>query len=433
MNKPKIFRKRTWIIVSIVAAIACIVFYGATMRHADRATSFTFTKIERGDIENTISSTGALNAKGTVEVGTQVSGTINKVYVDYNDHVRKNQILAALDSTLLAASVRDAQANLLKTQAQYDLSLAKYEDARELHEQGFVSEIDYKTAETDYAVAHASLLSAQASLERAKADLKYAVIRSPINGTVIDRSVEPGQTVASSFSTPTLFVIAEDLSQMEIHAYVDESDIGQIKEQQSVRFTVDAFPDETFSGTVRQIRLQPETIDNVVNYTVVVDATNDQELLLPGMTATVDFLIEQRTNVLFISNSALRIQPTENMLAELRENRKEMTPQLSDSTRQMHMQDIRNRQQQGESASTDSIGQQELPENIAMLWYYDADKKLNVMPVRTGITDGKHTEILESHDIQEGMEFMSGIGQQSESETASSTRQQNRPPRPPPF
>jgi HlyD family secretion protein len=433
MNRSRKIAKKTWIIIGIAVIIACIVFYGATRRHTNGATSFTFAKVERGDIENTISSTGALNAKGTVEVGTQVSGTIDKVYVDYNDHVRKNQILAVLDSTLLAASVRDAQANLLKTQAQYDLSLAKYEDTRELYEQDFVSEIDYKTAETDYAAARAGLLSAQATLERAKADLKYAVIRSPINGTVIDRSVEPGQTVAASFSTPTLFVIAEDLSQMEIHAFVDESDIGHIKEGQQVRFTVDAFPDETFTGTVRQIRLQPETIDNVVNYTVVVDATNDKELLLPGMTATVDFLIEQRMDVLVISNSALHIQPTETMLAEARENMREKISQVPDSVRQLQIQESRNRQQAAESAVVDSTGQQEQPEDIAMLWYYDADKKLNVMPVHTGITDGKHTEILESHGIQEGMEYISGIGQQGESETASSNQEQNRPPRLPHF
>jgi HlyD family secretion protein len=433
MNKPRKFGKKTWIIIGVAVVIACVVFYGATRRHTNGATSITFTKIERGDIENTISSTGALNAKGTVEVGTQVSGTIDKVYVDYNDHVSKNQILAVLDSTLLAASVRDAQANLLKTQAQYDLSLAKYEDAQELYEQDFVSEIDYKTAETDYAAARAGLLSAQATLERAKADLKYAVIRSPINGTVIDRSVEPGQTVAASFSTPTLFVIAEDLYQMEIHAYVDESDIGQIKEGQPVRFTVDAFPDETFTGTVRQIRLQPETIDNVVNYTVVIDATNDNQMLLPGMTATVDFLIQQRTNVLFISNSALHIQPTEAMLSELRNSKPEKMSQLPDSIRQIHLQEMRDRQQQGESAEIDSAGQQEQSEDMAMLWYYDADKKLNAMPVRTGITDGKHTEILESSGIQEGMEFINGVGQQGASETASSNNQQNRPPRIPHF
>jgi HlyD family secretion protein len=410
-------RKRTGIIIGIFAVIACIVIYGTARRHANGATSFTFATIERGDIENTISSTGALNAKGTVEVGTQVSGTIDKVYVDYNDHVRKNQILAVLDSTLLAASVRDAQANLLKTKAQYDLSLAKYEDTQELYEQDFVSEIDYKTAETDYAAAHAGLLSAQAALERAKADLKYAVIRSPINGTVINRSVEPGQTVAASFSTPTLFVIAEDLSQMEIHAFVDESDIGYIKEGQAVRFAVDAFPDETFHGTVRQIRLQPETIDNVVNYTVVVDATNDQEMLLPGMTATVDFVIEQKQNVLFISNSALRIEPTEQMITELRNN----------------MQKMRNREQQPGSANMDSAGETEQPEDIAILWYLDTNNKLAVTHVRTGITDGKHTEILEADGIQEGMEFISGIGEQGESETASSNRQHGRPPGPPPF
>jgi len=430
MMKLKEIKKRTWIIISVAVVIVIVVFSGVMRKHSDGSSDFEFVQVERGDIENAISSTGTLNAKGTVEVGTQVSGTIDKVFVDFNDKVRKNQILAVLDTTLLAASVREAEANLRKTQAQYDLSLTKYEDAQELHKNEFISELDFKTAKVDYETANAALLSAQANLERAQANLKYAVIRSPINGTVINRSIESGQTVAASFSTPTLFVITEDLSQMEIHASVDESDIGQIKEEQSVRFTVDAYPDETFTGSVREIRLQPETIQNVVNYTVVVDATNDKGLLLPGMTATVDFLIEQRRNVLLIANSALRFQPTQDMLAEVRRNMQGKIGASSDSIDKMRGQILVEQGQQGEFPHMDS-GRLQEPQDVAMLWYIDDENRLSMMPIRTGATDGKNTEIVEGRDIKEGMAFISNIGKQSESQSTSSNNQQRRRPGPP--
>ncbi len=431
MMKFKEIKKRTWIIISVAVVIVIVIFFGVIRKHSDVSSDFEFVQVERGDIENAISSTGTLNAKGTVEVGTQVSGTIDKVFVDFNDKVRKNQILAVLDTTLLAASVREAEANLRKTQAQYDLSLTKYEDAQELHKNEFISELDFKTAKVDYETANAALLSAQANLERAQANLKYAVIRSPINGTVIDRSIEPGQTVAASFSTPTLFVITEDLSQMEIHAYVDESDIGQIKEEQSVRFTVDAYPDETFTGSVREIRLQPETIQNVVNYTVVVDATNDKGLLLPGMTATVDFLVEQRKDILLIANSALRFQPTHDMLTELRKNIEGKIGASSDSTNKLRGQIMVGQGQQAEFPDMDSGRVQEPPEDVATLWYIDDENRLSMMPIRTGATDGKNTEIVEGRDIKEGMAFISAIGKQGELESTSSNNQQRRPPGPP--
>jgi HlyD family secretion protein len=426
--KLKKLKKRTWIIIGVVVVIAVVGLLGAVRRNSNGAARFEFAKVERGDIENTISSTGTLNAVGTVEVGTQVSGTIDKVYVDFNDQVRKNQILAVLDTILLATTVRDAEANLLKAQAQHDLSLTKYEDAQELYKNEFISELDFRTTKTEYESARATLLSSQATLDRAEANFKYAVIRSPINGTVINRNVESGQTVAASFSTPTLFVIAEDLSQMEIHAYVDESDIGQIKEEQSVRFTVDAYPDETFDGTVREIRLQPETIQNVVNYTVVVDAANDKGLLLPGMTATVDFLVEQRQNVLLISNTALRIQPTENMLVELRKTMTEKMAAVPDSIRESREKEMKEMRQELGLPEPGSMNQ-ESPEEVAMLWYFDDESKLSMMPIRTGATNGKHTEIMHGRGIEEGMEFISGIGKQDELENTE--QQTGRPPGPP--
>jgi HlyD family secretion protein len=427
----KKIKGRTLIIIGIVILVVSIALYVAIKRRSNSSVQYTFAPVERGDIENTISSTGTLNAKGTVEVGTQVSGTIDKIYVDFNDKVRKGQVLAVLDTTTLAASVRDAEANLLKAQAQHDLSLTKYEDAQELYQSNLISEVDFKTAKTDYEVAHAALLSAQANYERARVNFKYAVIRSPIDGTIINRNIEPGQTVAASFSTPTLFVITKDLSQMEIHAYVDESDIGQIKKGQAVRFTVDAYPDETFNGTVRQIRLQPETVQNVVNYTVVVDATNDKELMLPGMTATVDFIVEQRQHVLLISNAALQFQPTQKMLADFRKNTREKIDPPPDSIKQA----MKTRFLQGGFPGMDAQSHKELPEGAAMLWYFDNKNTLNMIPVRTGATDGKNTEIVEGRGIKEGMKYISGIAQQGKlkSTTTNNQQQKNRAPGPPPI
>ncbi len=418
----KKLKLRTWLYISVPVVVLIVLGLGFLLRNSHGSANFQFVAVERGDIENSISSTGTLEAKGTVEVGTQVSGSIDRVFVDFNDKVKKNQILAVLDTTLLSVAVRDAKASLLRAQAELDLARTKYEDAQQLYDAGYISELDFNTANTEYESARASLLSAQASLDRAEVNLKHAVIRSPISGTVIDRVVESGQTVAASLSTPTLFLIAEDLAQMEIHAYVDESDIGQIKEGQNVRFTVEAYPDDEFSGTVREIRLQPEVIQNVVNYTVVIDAQNKDGLLLPGMTATVDFLVEQCKDVLMISNTALRFQPTTEMLVEFRRAMQEKSVAGPDSMRQhVHSEPV-----------SDSEVQREQSEDAAVLWFFNEENKLSMIRIRIGITDGKNTEIVDGSGITEGMQFISGIAKSGESE-ATSTSNTRRGPGPPPL
>lgn len=432
MIKLKKLKKRTWIIIGTVMFIVLVLGLGLIRKGSNGLANFEFVTVERGNLENIISSTGALKAKGTVEVGTQVSGTIDKVYADFNDTVKKNEILTVLDTTLLSTVVRDAEANLLRAQAQYNLSLTKYEDAQELYKGEYISELDFNTTESEHESARANLLSAQASLDRANANLNYAVIRSPINGTVINRIVEPGQTVAASFSTPTLFVIAEDLSQMEIHANVDESDIGQIKQGQAVRFTVESYPDETFHGTVREIRLQPQTIQNVVNYTVVVDAANVNGLLLPGMTATIDFVVEQRKDVLLISNTALRFQPSQEMLAELRKTMMEKIADLPDSVKQLRRQEMDTRMQHTGFPGMGAQNEPQLPDDVALLWYFDDKNKLSIIPARIGTTDGQKTEIVQGHNIKEGMEFISSFEKDGKSKSSSKTGQAM-PRRPPIF
>jgi len=274
--------------------------------------SFKFAQVNRGDLEVIVSSTGSLAAVETVEIGTQASGTVDQLLIDYNDQVKKGQVLAVLDQSLFDASIKKAKAEVLKAQA--ELKQAEDELSRNapLYKKGYISQQEFLPITTAVATSKASLQSAEANLEQAQINLEHTVIRSPIDGTVIDRSVDAGQTVAASLSTPTLFLIAKDLSRMQIETQVDETDIGQIRQGQPVRFTVQSYFDQNFTGTVRQIRLQPETKDNVVTYTVIVDASNESGLLMPGMTATVDFIVHQVKNTLLAPVAALKFTPDAN-------------------------------------------------------------------------------------------------------------------------
>jgi HlyD family secretion protein len=411
--------RKTLIIVAI-AAVAVIVIWQLLARGGPAGGGqYEFAEVTRGDIENVISSTGTLSAVGTVEVGTQVSGRLSKVFVDFNDQVHQGQVLALIDTTFLAGSVKDAKANLMKAESQLSLVATQYQRSSDLFERGLVSEADFEDAEAQLASARASVLSARASLDRAKTNLDYAVIRSPISGTVIERSVESGQTVAASLSAPVLFIIAEDLAKMEIHALVDESDIGQVKLGQEVRFTVDAYYDKEFWGEVRQIRLQPETVSNVVNYTVIVDAPNGEGLLLPGMTATADFLLEHRENVLLVPNAALRLTPTMDMYRQLRENMPARRPRGSGGD--TGARGARPAASSGGESTTHAGGQQGNPmaammaaagideKNGAVVWYLNDEGKLAVAPVEKGVTDGAKTEIVKGPGVTEGMKVITAV------------------------
>jgi len=306
--------KKTAGLVLFLGAAGALLYYFFMYKGEEKPVEFSFGVVERGDVEETVSCTGTLSAVGTVLVGSQVSGTIEKLYVDFNDTVKKGQVLIKLDRSLLNAEVLSANATLLKNQAELAQAEAEFERSKKLFEKGFLSESDYILAETSLQTARAAIQSSKATLKRAKTNQKYAVIKSPIDGTVIERNVDEGQTIASSFSTPQLFVIAEDMSRMQIEASVDESDIGLIKQGMEVRFSVQAYPDDEFTGTVRQVRLKPVTVSNVVTYTVVVDAPNNDGRLMPGMTATVDFIIDSRNQVLTVPNSALGFKPSPEML-----------------------------------------------------------------------------------------------------------------------
>lgn len=305
---------KRWMIIALVSVAAVAAAYFLFFR-GDKATyEFRLDKISRGDITMNVTATGTINAVTTVAVGTQVSGIIAKLYADFNSIVKEGQVIAQIDPTFLQQSVKDASASLERAQAQYNDAQRSYERTKSLFEKNLESQATYDAALTALESNKAVLKQAEASLDRAKINLAYATIYAPINGVVIDRQVNVGQTVAASFSSPTLYTIANDLHKMQVQATIDESDIGQISVGQEATFTVDAYPDDTFRGTVSQIRLAPVTIQNVVNYTVVVDVDNRQLKLMPGMTANVKILVGRAEDVLRIPNMALRFQPPSDLI-----------------------------------------------------------------------------------------------------------------------
>ncbi|MCK4680354.1 efflux RND transporter periplasmic adaptor subunit [bacterium] len=421
--------KKIAIIAAGIVVVAIVVWQFAGRSGPEQTGRFEFVEVERGDIENIVSSSGTLSAVGTVEVGTQVSGSIAEIFADYNETVRAGQVLAVLDTTMLSASVRDARAGVVRARSLHDQAVRDYDREQDLHANGLISDAQLSDTQTSVETARAGVLSAEASLDRSRANLRYAVIRSPIDGTVIMRNMEPGQTVAASFSTPTLFVIAEDLSEMEIHALVDESDIGAIREGQSVRFTVEAYMDEEFTGTVRQIWLQPQTVQNVVMYTVVVDARNDRGLLYPGMTATTDFLIDERHDVLMVSNAALRFRATPGMFEEMRATMEARTAELPDSLRQAMQERMARRGGGagghpgggGGSGSGPPGGMSGMggmgggsSDDTAMLWYVDGEGRLSATRVVKGVTDGRMTEIVRGRDVEEGLQAIISVTEPEE-------------------
>lgn len=265
--------------------------------------------VKRQTLFRTITATGTIHAKDQVEVGTQVSGVVAGVYADYNSPVTKGQVIARLDTRTLKASVQESQASFRTAEVLYKQAERTYNRAKVLYEQKVYSQVEYENALAEYEQAEASYENAKVKLYRDQVNLQYATITSPMDGVVIGKSVEAGQTVAASFNTPTLFTIASDLTQMEIEASIDEADIGQVKTGQAVRFTVDAYPDETFTGKVQQVRLQPQENQNVITYPVIIGVTNPEQKLMPGMTANLTVVIQEKQQVLSVPNAALGFQP----------------------------------------------------------------------------------------------------------------------------
>ncbi|HLF15611.1 MAG TPA: efflux RND transporter periplasmic adaptor subunit [Bacteroidota bacterium] len=312
-------KKRIFVILGALLAGAAgyYVIWGSD----DTEYTYRTEAVSRGEIEKVVRATGTINPLQTVKVGSQVSGTVSRLFVDFNSVVTQGQIVAVIDSTFLSASVREAEANLQRSRAQLNESERSLNRTKELFAKDLVSQADLDAALTTYETSVAQMKQTEAALERARVNIRYAVIRSPIDGIVISRDVDVGQTVAASLSAPQLFAIANDLSRMQVEASVDEADIGQISAGQTATFTVDAYPEENFAGKVAQVRLSPITVQNVVTYTVIIDVPNRDQKLRPGMTATASIMIDRRDDVLRIPAVALRFQPPTEVLEAFNKER----------------------------------------------------------------------------------------------------------------
>jgi HlyD family secretion protein len=360
--------------------------------------SYRLGKVEQGAIRSTVSATGTLSAVRTVEVGTQVSGQIAAVYVDYNSHVTKGQLIARIDPILQQQAVQDAQTGVARAEAPLTQTRLELERSKALHDQKIITDAEYNLAQSNYAVAKANAASAQISLDKARQNLAYTNIYSPIEGVVVERAMDVGQTVAASLASPRLFVIANDLSRMQILASVDESDIGKITPGQPVTFTVQSYPDRQFEGSVTQVRLNATTVNNVVSYTAIVSTPNPDGRLLPGMTATVKFVTGSADNVLSVPVAALRFTPS------------------SDATSTPPSGGAGPDARAARGASTGSRART----SKGTLWTVDAQGRMAKHVVTTGLSDGQRTQV-QGDGIAAGSSIVIGSSQSGTTATATST------------
>ena len=308
--------KKTWAIVIAVVAVVAVAAYLLSGGKKENTVSFETAKVERTSIKSSITATGTIEPVTSVTVGTQVSGIVSKLYVDYNSVVKKGQVIAELDKTNLTSELKTAQANLSSAQSTLNYEQTNFNRYQTLFNKGLVSADEYETAKLSYLKAKEQVNTSRESVQKAQTNLGYATITSPIDGVVLSKAVEEGQTVAASFNTPELFTIAQDLTDMRVIADIDEADIGGVKEGQRVTFTVDAFPDDHFEGQVTQVRQQATTESNVVTYEVVISAPNNDLKLKPGLTANVTIYTFEKNNVLAIPSKALRFTPNEALLSK---------------------------------------------------------------------------------------------------------------------
>ena len=420
--------------------ISFMIFIAASCHKRGKAYTFEKAIVKKGSIKNTITATGTVEADTTVLIGTQVSGVIKKIYVDFNSHVRKGQLLAELDKTPLQTQVQQAQASLDDSKSEVSFQAATYERYKALMDKKLVAQADYDQVKYNYDKAKANLKTAQAGYDKALVNLDYATIHSPIDGVILNRAVDQGQTVAASFNTPNLFTIGNDLTQMQVQANVDEADIGQVKDNQPVDFSVDAYPNETFKGSVRQIRLQPVVTSNVVTYTVIVNAPNPEKKLMPGMTANITVLVQQVDSVLIIPGQALRFTPEAAFLAEYMKNNPYGQRQRTGGTGAQGGEG--GRTGQGESSGTSEGNGQPQGQRMSgagqpggggfkkpvVVWIMRADTVHRVR-VTTGAADATNTEI--KSGLKEGDEVILSMAVATKETEASAARSPFMPQRRP--
>lgn len=359
--------------IFLVVLAGLLYWWGSSRAAQDPAQRYRTVAVERGSVVQSVSANGTLNPVVLVSVGTQVSGTVKKLYVDFNDQVKAGQPLLELDDALVAASERQSAANVINAQASLDLAQANETRMGALLAQEYISRQEYDQAAQALKSARAQLAQAQAANARDRANLGYTTIRSPVDGVVIDRVVDLGQTVAASFQTPTLIKIAQDLTEMRIDTSFAEADLGNIREGLPARFTVDAFPDRQFEGVVQQIRLNPTTQQNVVTYNVRISVANPEHILLPGMTAYVTIGVQSRDDVLLVPNAALRFKPAEAVMEKADGGDK-----AGEKTRAADVGAAKSKKRAGQGATIHVL----------------AEGKLQPVNVRLGITDGRNTEVL---------------------------------------
>ena len=366
-------KTKIWLIILaiVVAAIAVMMIVKAG-KSANKELVIRTHAVTEYTVENTVTATGTIEPVETVEVGTQVSGKVEKIYVDFNDVVKKGDLLAELDKQTLNQSLSRAKASLTSAESQLNYAKLNYDRVKQLYEANAATLASYQEAQNSYTQAQMSKRNAQASYDQARVDLAYAEIYSPIDGIVLDRAVEVGQTVAASFSTPTLFTLANDLTKMQVEADVDEADIGQVKVGQRVSFTVDAYMDDNFDGTVSQIRMKPTTTSNVVTYTVIIEAPNPDQKLFPGMTASVTIVTEEQTG-LAVPAEAFNFTPDEQVLKALRKS---------------HDKPSEGQRPQGEMPEGERPQMQEGSRPV-MVWVKKGDDMIP-RPVKVGMSDGAY-------------------------------------------
>jgi HlyD family secretion protein len=394
--------------VALVLVLATAAFLLVGRKGGDEAQEFRIAAVVRGDLSSTVSATGALKAVTTVQVGTQVSGQVLEIYADFNDRVKKGQLLARIDPTLAQQAVEDAQAGVARAAAGLRQAQSDFDRNKPLIDRKVITAEEFAGYQYRLSVAQADVRSASISLQRARRNLGYTEIYAPIDGVVVERNVDVGQTVAASFSAPQLFLIANDLTRMQILASVDESDIGQIHDGQPVSFTVQSHADRTFKGTVKQVRLQSTTTENVVNYTAVVEVDNPDGKLLPGMTATVDFETGSAQNALLVPNSALRFTPSEEQMKAAGIN----VDSIAAAQRQNGQAGGTQRtagagRGADQGAGAGAGGARTGRRSGGRIWTVDADGKLAMHRVRTGLSDGRNT-VVEGRDLKEGLQVVIG-------------------------
>ncbi len=358
---------KVWVAVGVIIVIAVAAWLLSGNKEKEEV-NFTTEKVAPVTIQNSITATGTIEPVTSITVGTQVSGIVSKLYVDYNSVVKKGQVIAELDKTNLISQLNSTKATLAQNQSNLNYQTANFKRYQTLYKKGLVSANDYESAMLSYKQAKEQVAAAEEEVQRAQTNLGYATITSPIDGVVLSKSVEEGQTVAASYSTPTLFTIAQDLTNMQVVADVDEADIGDVKKGERVTFTVDAYPDDTFEGTVKQVRQEATTTNNVVTYEVVINTPNADLKLKPGLTANVTIFTNEQPNVLCIPSKALRYTPTSQTIGKRK------------------MKDVSNAKNK--------------------VWTLEGNT-LVAHRVNIGITDGTHTQVLSG--IKQGQSVITGV------------------------